>query len=187
MMANLNEIKDYQKMFTDENANTNLNQLKNLIGTVARKITSNPLIIEEAIQESIYKVTKSLNQYDPNQNTFSSWVGKIAQNTTIDLLRRDKYQDAVSIDEREDGAEPLQLPASENVEIEAIKNYNAEQVNKAIAQMKPNYAEVVKMFYYDGLLQEDIAKQLGIPLNTVKTRLSRAKQKIEEILGKDFL
>lgn len=44
------------------------------------------------------------------------------------------------------------------------------------------YREVVYLYYYDSLTTEEIAKVLGIPVNTVKTRLRRAKQRLHSVI-----
>lgn len=47
------------------------------------------------------------------------------------------------------------------------------------------YREVVYLYYYDSLNTEEIAKVLDIPANTVKTRLRRAKQRLESMIKEE--
>ena len=60
-----------------------------------------------------------------------------------------------------------------------MEKYNNEKIKDIILSLPKVYREVVYLYYYDSLKTDEIAEVLGIPVNTVKTRLRRAKQRLE--------
>lgn len=71
------------------------------------------------------------------------------------------------------------LPSTEK---KVIDKYNNEEIKDTIYSLPKVYREVVYLYYYDSLSTEEIANVLDIPVNTVKTRLRRAKQRLESML-----
>jgi RNA polymerase sigma factor (sigma-70 family) len=51
-----------------------------------------------------------------------------------------------------------------------------------LSETHPDYSNVIKMYYFDNLTGPEIAEKLNVPLNTIKTRLLRAKNKIKELI-----
>ena len=71
------------------------------------------------------------------------------------------------------------LPSTEKT---VIDKYNNEEIKDTIFSLPKVYREVVYLYYYDSLKTEEIAEVLDIPVNTVKTRLRRAKQRLESMI-----
>ena len=71
------------------------------------------------------------------------------------------------------------LPSTEKT---VMDKYNNEEMKVTISSLPKVYREVVYLYYYDSLTIEEIAEVLHIPLNTVKTRLRRAKQRLHTVL-----
>ncbi len=191
IIADLNDIQDYKTMFDGKDKATNLNQLKKLIYSIAYGLTKNKQIVEEVVQEAIYKIVKNLHNYNPEQAKFSSWAGFIARNVVIDLLRRKENKENLPLDvDIENNGEESSIPivvSDEDTYESAVKTIDNEKLNQIVNMLKPKYYDAIKMFYYDGLSQEEIAAQLGIPIATVKTWLLRGKAEIKKQLGDDFL
>ncbi len=74
------------------------------------------------------------------------------------------------------------LPSTEKT---VINKYNNEEIKDTIFSLPKVYREVVYLYYYDSLNTEEIAKVLDIPANTVKTRLRRAKQRLESMIKEE--
>jgi len=68
----------------------------------------------------------------------------------------------------------------------ALRNDEAERVREAVASLKPSYRAALELYYVRGLRYREIAIELGIPLGTVKTYISRAKRKLREELEGDL-
>ena len=71
------------------------------------------------------------------------------------------------------------LPSTEKT---VIDKYYKEEIKDTIFSLPKVYREVVYLYYYDSLTIEEIAKVLDVPVNTVKTRLRRAKQRLESMI-----
>ncbi|MFI5142100.1 MAG: RNA polymerase sigma factor [Bacteroidia bacterium] len=145
-----------------------------------RMVNNNKDDAEDLTIEAFGKAFKNLEQYSTNF-AFSTWLFKIASNNAIDFLRRNKEHKGVlslnkSIDN--DGGEELSaivkgtgLDPEESV----IRKQNIEKIRAIIEKLKPNYREIVELFYIEELSNEEIAKRVNLPLSTVKTRLFRAR------------
>lgn len=145
-----------------------------------RMVNNNKDDAEDLTIEAFGKAFKNLEQYSTNF-AFSTWLFKIASNNAIDFLRRNKEHKGLlslnkSIDN--DGGEELSalvkgtgLDPEESV----IRKQNIEKIRAIIEKLKPNYREIVELFYIEELSNEEIAKRVNLPLSTVKTRLFRAR------------
>jgi RNA polymerase sigma-70 factor (ECF subfamily) len=145
-----------------------------------RMVNNNKDDAEDLTIEAFGKAFKNLEQYSTNF-AFSTWLFKIASNNAIDFLRRNKEHKGLlslnkSIDN--DGGEELSaivkgtgLDPEESV----IRKQNIEKIRAVIEKLKPNYREIVELFYIEELSNEEIAKRVNLPLSTVKTRLFRAR------------
>ena len=71
------------------------------------------------------------------------------------------------------------LPSTEKA---ILDKYNQEEIKDTVYSLPKVYREVVYLYYYESLTAEEISKVLDISVNTVKTRLRRAKQRLESIL-----
>ena len=71
------------------------------------------------------------------------------------------------------------LPSTEKTVIDKYKN---DEIKDTIFSLPKVYREVVYLYYYDSLKTEEISEVLDIPVNTVKTRLRRAKHRLESMI-----
>jgi RNA polymerase sigma factor (sigma-70 family) len=145
-----------------------------------RMVNNNKDDAEDLTIEAFGKAFKNLEQYSTNF-AFSTWLFKIASNNAIDFLRRNKeHKGLLSLNKPidNDGGEELSalvkgtgLDPEESV----IRKQNIEKIRAIIEKLKPNYREIVELFYIEELSNEEIAKRVNLPLSTVKTRLFRAR------------
>lgn len=148
-------------------------------GLVLRMV-KDPAVAEELAQETFLKAFRRLATYDP-QRKLSSWMFKIAHNTTLDHLRR-KRPDTVPLEGPEDEGKPLgeRLPdvGAFSPQVEAERADLAVALGAAIARLRPEYREVVALRFEQGLAYQEIAEVTGLPLGTVKTHLFRARKEL---------
>ncbi len=135
---------------------------------------------EDLTIEAFAKAFKYLPQYSTNY-AFSTWLFKIASNNAIDFLRRNKeHKGLTSLNKSygEEGGEELSAlikGTGLNPEESVIRKQNIDRIRIIIDKLKPNYREIVELFYIEELSNEEIAKKVNLPLSTVKTRLFRAR------------
>ena len=133
--------------------------------------------IEDICLESFQKAFSQISTYNP-EFKFSTWLYRIARNTAFDhLSRHDRekiYMPTTSINE--DIAELKELPASmHNPEEDIITQQEYDKWLNNIEKLKGDYHIVAKMNLIDNFGYKEIADALEIPINTVKTKIRRAK------------
>ena len=144
---------------------------------------------EDLAQETFVKVFNHIDRFNPKYK-FSSWIFKIANNASIDHLRR-RQIDTLSLDgsphaESAEAVEATTLQIGDNRESPLDEVANRElggQIEAAIAQLRPEYRTCIIMRHIDGRPYEEIAEILDLPLGTVKTYIHRARNELRILLG----
>jgi RNA polymerase sigma-70 factor, ECF subfamily len=123
----------------------------------------------DVVQEASYKAFLSINQLK-NENLFLTWLIRILINCCYDLLKRNK---------RETPIENM----IEQVSVMREKRVESLDLLEAVNQLNENYKTVIILFYFQDLPINKVAKVMNIPENTVKTYLSRGKERLKKLLG----
>ena len=146
------------------------------------RMVQDPATAEDLAQEAFVKAYRSLHTYDASRK-LSSWLFKIAHNTTIDHLRR-HVPDTVSLEAPQDEegrgglAAVLSDDSVENPAAAAERRDMARSLERAISRLRPEYREAVVLFYLEGATYQEICDVTGLPLGTVKTNLHRARKEL---------
>jgi RNA polymerase sigma-70 factor (ECF subfamily) len=151
------------------------------------RMVQDPGTAEDLAQEVFIKAFRRLDTYDPVRK-FSSWLFKIAHNTTIDHLRRHAPEtvplEADRDEEHRGGlAAVLSDESTEDPSAAAERKDMARSLERAIARLRPEYREVVVLFYVEGASYQEICEALDLPLGTVKTNLHRARKELAETMA----
>ena len=146
-----------------------------------RSMVRNEEIAEDITQESFVKAFFSLKKLQ-NPGSFKSWLFRIANNNTLDYLRKKKIQ-TVDVDEsvREsyvDTASP---------EKGAISSSRSQHIREALDKLKPDQRNILVMCDLQGFSYQEIAESLNIPFGTVQSRIFYARKKLKEFLDKDIV
>jgi RNA polymerase sigma-70 factor (ECF subfamily) len=133
---------------------------------------------EDAMQESFLKAFSNIDRYD-SSISFDAWILRIAINTAIDRLRKNRmeftdYTDSVSSNIIDDSFE-------EEEERESVME-KAEQIKAAIEQLPDSQRLIVNLYLIEGYDHEEIAGILKIQPGNVRIQYMRAKQKLIEII-----
>ncbi len=163
----------------DEKAFTRLlSRYKDAIFFMLLKMVNNRNDAEDLTLEAFGKAFKNLHQYSPTY-AFSTWLFKIASNNCIDFLRRKKGT-RLSLESNSDpgeNSEAIKLKSKElNPEEKLIRNQKAILLHHIVRQLKPRYRTLVELRYFREYSYEEIAKELSLPLGTVKAQLFRARE-----------
>ena len=138
----------------------------------ARRMLTNDEDARDVSQETLVKVLRNLDQFDPERK-FSTWVFGIARNTCIDEHRRRKRR---SWEEPGDVVDERPSPA-ENV----ARLQRAERLEDALEHLPPMYREVLVLYHFEHLKYQEIADILELPIGTVMNRIFRARKKLRSI------
>ena len=133
-------------------------------------------------QEVLLKAWQNLNKYDKTKGTLKTWLSTITQNLLIDYYRSKSYK--YLIDNLEDSTDLLEtIPSLELSLDEQIDQKKRQKViYKALQSLPKKLRDIVILYEYEELTYEEIAKKLNLPVGTVKSRLSNARQILKKIL-----
>jgi len=137
------------------------------------RIVRNSQNAKDITQETFIKVYTHRKDIDPEKN-IKTWIFTIATNTAYDLLRGKKRKNEISIDEDDETISSLQTYY--------VQEGLISDVDKALTQINSEYRKALVLFYQQGFEYKEIAEILGVPINTVKTHISRGKEQLKEKL-----
>jgi len=133
--------------------------------------------VEDICLESFQKAFSQLATYNPEYK-FSTWIYRIARNTAFDhMSRHDREKSNMPTRSiNEDYAELKELPAAmHNPEEDIINQQEYDKWLNNIEKLKEDYRTVARMNLIENFGYKEIAEALGMPINTVKTKIRRAK------------
>jgi RNA polymerase sigma-70 factor (ECF subfamily) len=149
--------------------NINKNRVK--MYKTAISILKNEEDVNDAIQEALYSAYK--NYYSLREKSyFTTWIIRILINKCYDIINKNKK--IVDID---DSITQNTTGVEDEYKIESELDWVLNQIDKDLK-------EIVVLYYYDDLPISEISNMLQIPQGTVKSRLSRAREQIGNIINK---
>ena len=138
---------------------------------------TSPQMAEEVVQESMVKIWRKADQYDPARAAASTWIFTIARNMRIDHLRKFNRPEP-------DMNDPAFVPDPEPLATETIsRSEDAAQLHTAMAELSEDQRAVLQLAYFEDKAHPEIAEALDIPLGTVKSRIRLALKNIRSTIG----
>lgn len=138
-------------------------------------------------QEIFIKVFENIHKFKGN-SSFSTWLYRIATNTCIDELRRRKGKQTYSMDEEvetEEGSMNREYAdIKPNPEEVIINKEVANQIQFALNHLSEDHKTAIILRDLQGLGYDEISQVLECSLGTVKSRISRARRQLKELLIK---
>lgn len=160
-----------------------------VIYRLAVKMLKDPQDAEDILQETFLKAYRYLSGFD-GRSSLSTWLYRIATNEALMLLRKRKVV-TVPIDEPVDDSEPLEQPVQvvdwcclpEN---ELMSSEARDRMESAMQALTPALRAVFVLRDLQGLSTLETAEVLGLSEEAVKTRLSRARLRLRELLSEYY-
>jgi RNA polymerase sigma-70 factor (ECF subfamily) len=136
----------------------------------------------DALQESFIKIYKNLASFK-FESSFDTWVYRIIVNTCHDLHKKNKSRPHTEpIHKDHDGEYTLDLPDdSDAPEVKLMEKESSKYLIQCLEQMVSEQKEILILRDIQGYSYEEISSLLDCSLGTVKSRISRARQKLKEI------
>ena len=146
-------------------------------------------LAEDLAQEAFIRAFNAIGSYNTSYK-FSNWIFKIANNHTIDHLRKRKL-DTVSIHgsphattAEEANQTRLVIESRDEDPLELIEHRElGGQIESAIGELREEYRTAILLRHVEGYAYEEIADIMGLPLGTVKTYLHRARNELKSKLA----
>lgn len=136
---------------------------------------------EDIMQEVLVQVWQKAHLYEPSKGKPLTWVTTMARNRAIDRIRAKQRRSRLN-DEFEQETKPLQPEFDEDTSDLVTTNENDKVVQSAVLELTPDQQEAIQLAYFGGLTQSEIADKLKEPLGTVKARIRRGVQRLEQVV-----
>jgi RNA polymerase sigma-70 factor (ECF subfamily) len=133
--------------------------------------------VEDAMQNTLMAVARGITSFE-RRARFTTWLYRVAEREALQVLRKNKRVT------RPDGEDLSQL--TEQVRHMSSVVASRAMIRQALEELDPKFREPVIMCDVEGLEYSVIAEHLGIPLNTVRTRISRGRQYIADRVQEQF-
>jgi RNA polymerase sigma-70 factor (ECF subfamily) len=151
--------------------------------SICRGIMHHDADAADLTQEAFVRLLRSLHTYR-GETKFTTWLYRLVTNVCLDELRR-RGAPAVPLDAIEGDSRDID-PADPDPWIQperwAAAAEDAAEVRQALAELSVPQRLALTLFYFDDLRYEDIAEVMNVPLNTVKSHIRRAKERLAQLL-----
>ena len=142
--------------------------------------------VDDVVSESFQKFFSKIDAFDTSREVLP-WLLTIAYRTALDHLgvikREDEKKEGIK-KTRADVDEAPDLSDDASPEDEIINRQEHERLMGFIEELSPKYREIMVLYMVEELEYEEIAKQSGLPLNTVRTRIRRGKALLSEMMSR---
>jgi RNA polymerase sigma-70 factor (ECF subfamily) len=150
---------------------------------------------EDVVQDALLSAYRHLDQFQGTAK-MTTWLTTIVTNSALTRLRKRPRHDHISLDERlgedqdycvSDGL----ADARPSPESECIRSERHDQLIQYVKQLSPSFRKAIQLCDLDGLTTKEVADILGVPHSTMKSRVSRARWKLKQLMhskqkGKDI-
>ena len=145
---------------------------------LALRFTSSVSDAEDVTQEVFLAIYKGLGQFRGN-SALGTWIYRIAMNHCLEFRRKRKldcmpYDDELSLASNDWRQDPFQS---------ADRHELSEKVEAALNCLSPLHRDVIVLHELQGMTYQEVAAALGVPVGTVKSRLSNAFRRLRDLLG----
>jgi RNA polymerase sigma-70 factor (ECF subfamily) len=138
--------------------------------TVCWRILWNPQDAEDIAQEACIRAYEKLVQYDIDR-PFGPWIRRTAANLAINLLRKNRV--VFPLDEQRD-TDPR--PGRSDPETALERSQRSRDLHAALGELPPHQRIAIELYHFHDLSYAEIAGMMGVPLNTARSYIYRARQ-----------
>jgi len=133
-------------------------------------------VAEDLVSEVFFDVWRQADRFE-SRSQVSTWLMAIARNKALSVLRRRTTEEL-----DEEVAEFIEDPA-DNPEVTMQKTQRSAILQNCLAQLSPAHREIVDLVYHHEKTIDEVAEIIGVPQNTVKTRMFYARKRIAELMA----
>ena len=137
---------------------------------------------EDLVQETFLKAYVAWDQFDPQRGCGGGWLMRIMTNSFINK-RRKAQTERQWVERTAPDTLPARRRASHDPEGALIEQSVGDEVARALAELPPEFRQVVELADIRGFSYKEVAARLGCPLGTVMSRLHRARRQLGTALG----
>ena len=143
--------------------------------TIINQIVPDKDTASDVLQEVFVNVWRKISTYDETKGRLFTWMLNIARNAAIDKVRSKGYRD-------NQRTQPIAEDENGGMSISSNPIVNDVGLKKVLTTLNEEYRKLIDLSYFQGFTHEEIAKMLGIPLGTVKTRIRTAISQLRTMI-----
>lgn len=144
---------------------------------LCRSLLRDPAAAEDAAQDSLLRVWRALHGFRPERAALSTWLYAITRHHCLALLGRAQL-DGVSLDD------PLAAGLAESLPAPDVPAHDPQGLLPALVAALPEAPRAcLQLYYWEDRSVAEVAAMLGLPENTVKTHLHRARARLRAALA----
>ena len=152
-----------------------------LVFKASRQVLASRAESEDAVQETFVRLWQTADRFDPHRAKLVTWVMLITRRHLIDRLRRK-------------GARPERLGLDSSVDflgpstpapVDVGGEHDVEILRRRVAELPELQRVVIERTYLQGFTLREVSEQLGAPLGTIKSALSRGLARLRDRMGSD--
>ena len=147
---------------------------------LSARILGNRTAAEDATQDTFISAYRAIGKF--RGGSLRAWLLRIASNQSYDILRSSKRRPAQSLDESLENPSFQLRSDAETPEQAAVRNELGVEIQRAITNLPKNQRTVLVLIDVQGLSYDEAAQVAGTSIGTVKSRLSRARSRIRDLL-----
>jgi RNA polymerase sigma-70 factor, ECF subfamily len=136
---------------------------------------------EDVVSEAFIEVWRQADRFE-GRSSVSTWIMSIARFKALSVRRR---RQEIELDEKVMETVADQCSTPEQILLETDRRA---QLRACLSQLSPDHREIIDLVYYHDKTIEEVAEIIGVPKNTVKTRMFYARRRLAQLLAqhRDF-
>lgn len=154
----------------------------------AFRLTSNPEEASDVVSDAFVRVYSALQNFK-GQSAFTTWLYRILTNCYLDIRKKEKNRQALSLEttlQTGEGEVERQIEDEEPSPHLLFERGERERaVSVAVGQLPEYQRAMIVMYHSESMSYEEIAEALDLPIGTVKSRLNRARLSLRQLLVPD--
>lgn len=143
--------------------------------TIIYQVVAQQEVAEDVLQEVFVKIWQNVRAYDASKGRLYTWMLNIARNSAIDRTRSKEFNKQAKTTELTDNVYEGKDGVHSRIDDIGLK--------KTIERLPEENRRLLELSYFQGYTQDEIAKMLGIPLGTVKTRIRSTLLQLRKLVG----
>jgi len=151
---------------------------------LAYRLTGQQVLAQDVVHDAFLALWRAPEAFDPARGAFRTFFLSLVHHRAVDTIRREER-----LRKRGERAANLEQLTGEDVAEEVVDRdvlrIRRQEVRDALTTLSPEQRQVLEMAYFQGYTQAAIAKELGIPIGTVKTRTLAAMRKLRRVLYRE--
>lgn len=154
---------------------------ENLVAHIVNKMIPERAVVEDLCQDVFIKVYQNLGSFK-FESKFSTWVARIAYNTTLNYLEKKKVPVFADISDDESFSPDTVKGESVTPEEFTTGRNTADLVREEIDALPPQYGVILALYHLEDMSYDEISQVTGMPSGTVKSHLFRGRKLLKESL-----